>query len=210
MSEGPQNAQPPAQFGPGSNRRTADEDRAWAQLYASVGQAPTAEEVVKQLDADAEARRSHLALYLRAKTTLRERRVADARNQRIGAFVRSVVAIVVIGPFRLLRSLLSTGSVTAAAARMHLSTPAMSHALARARQVRFAIPLLWLGLALAGVQVFIASHSFFLLKELELLSRCQPVRLEYRACLVMMQLWCACDNNTLWASNCCKACAIAA
>ena len=66
--------------------------------------------MVKQLDADAEARRSHLALYLRAKTTLRELRVADARNQRIGAFMRSVVTIVVVGPFRLLRSLLSTGS----------------------------------------------------------------------------------------------------
>ena len=114
MSEGLQNAQPPAHFDPGSNRRTADEDRAWAQLYASVGQAPTAEEVVKQLDADAEARRSHLALYLRAKTTLRERRVAEARNQRIASFVmtfaRSVVAIVAVGPFRVLRSLLSTGS----------------------------------------------------------------------------------------------------
>ena len=97
MSEAPENAQPPTQLNTGSNRRTADEDRAWAQLYASVGQAATAEEVVKQLDADAEARRSHLALYLRAKTTLRERRVADVRNQRIGAFVRSVVAIVVIG-----------------------------------------------------------------------------------------------------------------
>ena len=46
MSEAPENAQPPAQFNPGSNRRTADEDRAWAQLYASVGQAATAEEVV--------------------------------------------------------------------------------------------------------------------------------------------------------------------
>ncbi|MDP1691750.1 MAG: hypothetical protein Q8L49_07340 [Burkholderiaceae bacterium] len=120
MSEAPENAQPPAQFNPRSNRRTAEEDRAWAQLYASVGQASTAEEVVKQLDADAEARRSHLALYLRAKTTLRERRVADARNQRVGAFVRtfveSVVAIVVVGPlhmFRLLRSLLSTGSAVA-------------------------------------------------------------------------------------------------
>jgi hypothetical protein len=110
MSEAPENAQPPTQLNTGSNRRTADEDRAWAQLYASVGQAATAEEVVKQLDADAEARRSHLALYLRAKTTLRERRVADVRNQRIGAFARSVVAIVVVGPFRLLRSLLSTGS----------------------------------------------------------------------------------------------------
>jgi len=108
MSEAPENAQPPAQFNPGSNRRTADEDRAWAQLYASVGQAATAEEVVKQLDADTEAQRSHLALYLRAKTALRERRVADARNQRIGGFARSVVAIVVVGPFGVLRSLLST------------------------------------------------------------------------------------------------------
>ena len=117
MSEAPENAQPPAQFNPGSNRRTADEDRAWAQLYASVGQAATAEEVVRQLDADAEARRSHLALYLRAKTTLREHRAADARNQRIGASVRTVMRSVaalltnlVMGPFRLLRSLLSTGS----------------------------------------------------------------------------------------------------
>ena len=109
MSEAPENAQPPAQFNPGSNRRTADEDRAWAQLYASVGQAATAEEVVKQLDADAPAKHCHLALYLRARTTLRERKVIEARNQRIGAFVRSVVAFLVIGPFRQLRSLLSSG-----------------------------------------------------------------------------------------------------
>ena len=110
MSEGPENALPPAQFNTRSKRRTGEEDRAWALLYASVGRASTAEEVVKQLDADIEARRRHLALYLRAKTTLRERRIADARNQRIGEFLRSVVAIVVVGPIRLLRSLMSTGS----------------------------------------------------------------------------------------------------
>lgn len=40
-----------------------------------------------------------------------------------------------------LDALLSSGSVTAAAARMHLSTPAMSHALARAREV-FGDPIL--------------------------------------------------------------------
>ena len=90
--------------------RSSRECTASGAVQPSVGQAATAEEVVKQLDADNEARRSHLALYLRAKTTLRERRIADARNQRIGAFVRSVVTIVVVGPFRLLRSLLSTGS----------------------------------------------------------------------------------------------------
>ncbi len=110
MSEPSEYARPPAQFKPMSNRRPAEEDRAWAQLYASVGQAPTAEEVVRQLDADAEARRSHLALYLRAKTTLREQRAAEARNQRFGVFVRSVVTLLVIGPFRLLRSVLSSST----------------------------------------------------------------------------------------------------
>jgi hypothetical protein len=113
MSEPLENAQPPAQFNPKPNRRTAEEDRAWAQLYASVGQAATAEEVVKQLDADAPARHCHLALYLRARTTLRERKLIEARNQRIGAFVRSVVASLIIGPFRLLRSMLSSGSEVA-------------------------------------------------------------------------------------------------
>jgi hypothetical protein len=110
MSQVLDNAQPPAQLNPKPNRRSAEEDRAWAQLYASVGQSSTAEEVVKQLDADAHARHDHLALYLRAKTTLRERKVAEARHQRIGAFVRSVAAFLVIGPFRLLRSLLSSGT----------------------------------------------------------------------------------------------------
>jgi hypothetical protein len=110
MSDALENTQPPSQFNPKPNRRTAEEDRAWAQLYASVGQAATAEEVVKQLDADVPARHCHLALYLRARTTLRERKAIEARNQRIGAFVRSVVAFLVIGPFGLLRSMLSSGS----------------------------------------------------------------------------------------------------
>jgi hypothetical protein len=105
--------QQPAPCHPRPNRRSVEEDRAWAQLYASVGQASTAEEVVRQLDADAQARHDHLALYLRAKTTLRERKVIEARHQRIGAFVRSVVTLVVIGPMRLLRSLLSSGGEVA-------------------------------------------------------------------------------------------------
>lgn len=107
MSETPANGHSPAPLNPKPNRRSVEEDRAWAQLYASVGQAATAEEVVRQLDADIQARHDHVALYLRAKTTLRERKVIEARHQRIAAFVRSVVALVVIGPLRLLRSLLS-------------------------------------------------------------------------------------------------------
>jgi hypothetical protein len=106
MSEALDNGLPPWQSDARPDRRAAEEDRAWAQLYASVGQAATAEEVVRQLDGDAQARHSHLALYLRARTTLRERKLAEVRNQRIGAVARSVVAWLVIDPLHLLRSVL--------------------------------------------------------------------------------------------------------
>jgi hypothetical protein len=114
MSEAFDIALPPRQFGTALNRLAVEEDRAWALLYASVGRASTAEEVVRQLDSDAQARQSHLALYLRAKTTLREHKAAEARSQRIGAVVRWVmrpaVTLLIIGPIRLLRSLLSSGT----------------------------------------------------------------------------------------------------
>jgi hypothetical protein len=82
------------------SRRSVEEDRAWAQLYAAIHQPSAAEEVVKQLDADAQSKRNHLALYIRAKTTLREQEVSEARNQRIGAFVRRTLTLVVMGPLR--------------------------------------------------------------------------------------------------------------
>ncbi len=114
MSEAFDIALPSRQFGTTLNRMAVEEDRAWALLYASVSRASTAEEVVKQLDADAQARQSHLALYLRARTTLREQKAAEMRNQRIGAAVqcvlRSAVTLLIIGPVRLLRSVLSSGS----------------------------------------------------------------------------------------------------
>jgi len=110
MSEAPQYQQPPRQVNPKPSRRFAEEDRAWALLYEDIGQASTAEEVVNVLNADTQAKHSHLALYLRAKTTLRKQKAVDARNQRIGAFVRLVVTTLVIGPVRLLRSMLSNSA----------------------------------------------------------------------------------------------------
>lgn len=100
-----------------SSRRSIAEDRAWARLYADVRQASVAEEVVKQLDADPEAKRHHLALYLRAKTAVRKRKAVDARNERIGAFVRSAVTFTVIGLARGVRSMLS-GAVNLAVAML--------------------------------------------------------------------------------------------
>ena len=111
MSSVPVNqAQPLEACAPRPSRRSVEEDRAWSQLYAAIGQPSTAEEVVKQLEADPQARQAHLALFLCAKTTLRRQKLAEARNRRIGAFVRMVAAAVVIAPARALGQLLSSSA----------------------------------------------------------------------------------------------------
>jgi hypothetical protein len=109
--------QPPRPAPSKSSRRSIAEDRAWARLYADVSQASVAEEVVKQFDADPESKRHHLALYLRAKTAVRKRKAIDARNQRIGIFVRAVATFLVVGLARGLRSILS-GAVDLAVAML--------------------------------------------------------------------------------------------
>jgi hypothetical protein len=98
------------QPGPRPSRRSAEEDRAWARLYGDISHPAAAEEVVRQLDADPQAKHSHLALYLRAKATLRRRKTIESRNQRIGAFVRLAVTLSIVAPLRLLRSALSASA----------------------------------------------------------------------------------------------------
>ena len=94
--------------GESSSRSTTEEDRAWSQLYAAIHQPSAAEEVTRQLDADLQSKRNHLALYIRAKTTLRERKAEEARNQRIASFVRQVLTALVVVPVRALRNVLAT------------------------------------------------------------------------------------------------------
>lgn len=76
-------------------RRTAvatEEERAWVSFYQRVGRDPAiALEVLAQLDADAEMKREHLALYLCCRESLRLHEARDARNQRIGRFVRWIL-----------------------------------------------------------------------------------------------------------------------
>lgn len=117
MPDAINHGQPPRPAPSKSSRRTIAEDRAWARLYADVRQASVAEEVVKQFDADPENKRHHLALYLRAKTAVRKRKAVDARNERIGAFVRAVMTFVVIGLAGGLRAILS-GAVNLAVAML--------------------------------------------------------------------------------------------
>lgn len=90
----------------GSNRRTSSEERAWNELYDSIRDRSSAEEVIKHLDADPESKRKHLALYLQAKATVRKCKAADVRNQRIAAFVRLAMAFLVMVPARLMFKML--------------------------------------------------------------------------------------------------------
>lgn len=66
-----------------------EEERAWVSFYKRVGNdLALATEVLAQLDSDPDMKRSHLALYLCCKESLRTHKARQARNKRIGAFVR--------------------------------------------------------------------------------------------------------------------------
>ena len=66
-----------------------EEERAWVGFYRRVGRDPAiATEVIAQLESDPEMKRSHLALYLCCKESLRRHKARQARHQRIGQFVR--------------------------------------------------------------------------------------------------------------------------
>jgi hypothetical protein len=131
MSEEVSQERPPLPIAHLVSRRSVEEDRAWAQLYAAIHQPSAAEEVVKQLDADAQSKRNHLALYIRAKTTLREQKVSEARNQRVGAFVRTALTFVVMGPLRLVaKAYVATRNVVVAAMPPVQKEPATARARA--------------------------------------------------------------------------------
>jgi hypothetical protein len=66
-----------------------EEEKAWISFYRRVGNdLALATEVLTQLDSDPEMRRAHLALYLCCKESLRAHKTRQARNKRIGQFVR--------------------------------------------------------------------------------------------------------------------------
>lgn len=76
----------------GRPRRSAvatEEELAWVSFYRRAGKDPAiAAEVLAQLDADAEMKREHLALYLCCRESLRLQQAREARNRRIGQFAR--------------------------------------------------------------------------------------------------------------------------
>ena len=81
-----------------------EEERAWVTFYRRVGHDATiAAEVLTQLEADPEMKRMYLALYLCCKESLRSHKARQARNKRIGQFVRWLCSGLFTAPARLLR-----------------------------------------------------------------------------------------------------------
>ena len=86
----------------------SEEERAWVGFYRRVGRDPAiATEVMAQLESDPEMKRTHLALYLCCKESLRQHK---ARNKRIGQFVRGLCHGLFMRPLRSLQKALRHGS----------------------------------------------------------------------------------------------------
>ena len=87
-----------------------EEERAWVGFYRRVGRdAAIAAEVMAQLEADVDMKRTHLALYLCCKESLRVHKARQARDKRIGQFVRGLGQALVVRPMLGLRMRLGHG-----------------------------------------------------------------------------------------------------
>ena len=68
-----------------------EEERLWVGFYRRVGNPAIAAEVIQHLDADADQKRTHSALYLRCKESLRKKKARQARTKRIRSFMRRIL-----------------------------------------------------------------------------------------------------------------------
>lgn len=88
----------------------SEEERTWVEFYRRVRSDPAlAAEVLAQLERDVDMKRSHLALYLSCKETLRREKARQARHRRIGFFVRWLVYTLFVMPWQALREFSSEG-----------------------------------------------------------------------------------------------------
>src|ERR1700675_5006996 len=68
-----------------------EEERVWVGFYRRVGNPAIAAEVIQHLDADADQKRIHPALYLRCKESVRRKKARQARTKRIRSFMRAML-----------------------------------------------------------------------------------------------------------------------
>jgi hypothetical protein len=86
-----------------------EEEKVWVSFYRRVLDPSIAVEVLSQLESDPELKRTHLALYLRCKESLRSQKIRNARNKRIGQFVRMLCNAVFVVPVITIWNLLRHG-----------------------------------------------------------------------------------------------------
>ena len=101
-----------------------EEEKAWIGFYRRVREPYIAQAVVELLSADADLKKTHLALFLRCNETLRIARERQARAKRIGGFVRWVCAGLVCGPIRGVRNLTRESAQVAAECLPEVQEPA--------------------------------------------------------------------------------------
>jgi hypothetical protein len=68
-----------------------EEERLWVGFYRRVDNPAFAAEVIQHLDADADQKRTHPAVYLCCKESLRRKKARQARTKRIRSFMRRVL-----------------------------------------------------------------------------------------------------------------------
>ena len=82
-----------------------EEERAWVGFYRRVRSDPSiAAEVMGQLEADPDSKRTHLALYLCCKESLRLAKARHARNKQFGRFVRWCCHGLFVAPIHSIRN----------------------------------------------------------------------------------------------------------
>jgi len=77
-----------------------EEERLWVGFYRRVANPAIAAEVIQHLDGDADQKRTHPALYLRCKESLRKKKARQARNKRIRSFMRRILGGLLRDPER--------------------------------------------------------------------------------------------------------------
>jgi len=118
----------------------SEEERAWVGFYQRVGHDPAiATEVMTLLESDPEMKRTHLALYLRCKESLRQHKTRQARNKRIGQFVRWLSHDLFIRPLRgLQRGLHHGNDIAVECLPEAIKEPAVAQVRRLAREAEFA------------------------------------------------------------------------
>ena len=73
-----------------------EEERVWIAFYHRVADPAIAAEVIQHLDADADLKRIHSALYLSCKESLRRKKARRVRMKRIRSLMRKILGVLLL------------------------------------------------------------------------------------------------------------------